>query len=144
MVAGDLFPCLVTRLADFLAVPLCSIFNSIKNTAIWPIIWKKEHVTVIPKCRIPQSLNDLRNISCTLLISKIMESYVLQWISEEITISDRQYGGVKGCGAPHLLIDVWDKICSGLEDCRAACLLTSVDYAKAFNRLDYRLSLIHI
>ena len=75
-------------------------------------IWKVEHVTVIPKCSIPQSINDLRNISCTLLASKVMESYLLEWLSSEVKLGHRQYGGVKGCGAPHLLsgrlsLDIW-------------------------------------
>ena len=95
-------------------------------------------MTVIPKCTLPQSVDDLRNISCTLLISKVMESYILEWMASEVSVSRRQYGGVKGCGAAHMLIDVWQTICSNLEDCRAASLLVSVDYAKAFNRLDYR------
>ena len=31
MVQGDLFPKLVTKAADFLAIPLCDIYNEIKN-----------------------------------------------------------------------------------------------------------------
>ena len=50
----------------------------------------------------------------------------------------RDSGGVKGCGAAHMLVDVWQAICGNLEDYRAASLLVSVDYAKAFNRLDFR------
>ena len=93
MVRGDLFPTLVTRLSDFLAIPLCDIYNSVKNTLVWPSLWKEEHVTVIPKCTVPQSVNDLRNILCTLLISKIMESYILKWMGSEVKVGDRQYGG---------------------------------------------------
>ena len=129
---------MVTKLADILAVPLADIYNSIKNTGIWPLTWKEERVTVIPKCSIPQSMNDLRNISCTLLVSKMMESYVLEWLHSEVKISDRQYGGIKGCSAAHLLVDVWGRVCEDLEDSRAASLLLSVDYAKAFNRLSYQ------
>ena len=36
MVSGDLFPDLVTKFADFLAIPLTSIFNEISSTMIWP------------------------------------------------------------------------------------------------------------
>ena len=97
-----------------------------------------EYVTVIPKCTIPQTVDDLRNISCTRLISKILESYVLEWLSTEVSVSERQYGGVKGCGAAHMLIGVWQEVCGALEDCRASSLLLSVDYAKAFNRLSFQ------
>ena len=37
-----------------------------------------------------------------------------------------------------MMIDVWDRILSNLEDCRAATILTSVDYSKAFNRLSFQ------
>ena len=68
MVRGDLFPKLVTKHADFLAVPLTSIYNEVVRTGIWPLEWKKEFVTAIPKCSIPGSMNDLRNI-CLLYTS---------------------------------------------------------------------------
>ena len=71
MVQGDIFPDLVNKYSDLLAVPLCEIFNSITITRIWPAIWKQEFVTVIPKKTVPQDVNDLRNISCTMLPSKI-------------------------------------------------------------------------
>ena len=37
-----------------------------------------------------------------------------------------------------MLINVWQKILTGLEDCRAGVVLTSIDYAKAFNRLSFQ------
>ena len=77
MVQGDIFPELVSRFGDLLAVPLCEIFNMITVTQIWPLIWKQEFVTVIPKKTLPTEIDDLRNISCTMLPSKIYESYVL-------------------------------------------------------------------
>ena len=79
MVSGDLFPSLVTKFSDFLAVPLTSIYNEVTRTMIWPLSWKKESVTVIPKTKIPTEIGHLRNISCTLLVSKIYESFVLGW-----------------------------------------------------------------
>ena len=45
---------------------------------------------------------------------------------------------MKGCGVDHLLVGVWDQILRNAEDCRAATLLTSIDYQKAFNRLSYQ------
>ena len=48
MVEGDIFPRLMTLFADQLAVPLTDVYNSITLSFIWPIIWKKEFVMVIP------------------------------------------------------------------------------------------------
>ena len=111
MVKGDIFPDLFSKFSDFLAVPLCSIYNCIAQTRIWPRIWKEELVTAIPKKSVPESLNDLRNISCTALPSKIFESYVLNWAQEEVKVKDNQYGGAKGCSTAHVLIGVLDEVC---------------------------------
>ena len=86
----------------------------------------------------PEDVNDLRNISCTMLPSKIYESYVLNWVQKEVKVKDHQFGGVKGCTTSHMLIGVWDEIMRGLEDDRAAVMMTLVDYAKAFNRLSFQ------
>ena len=80
MVNGDIFPALFTRYGDLLAIPLCSIFNAITATRVWPLVWKQEFVTTIPKKTLPERVDDLRNISCTMLPSKIYESYVLNWV----------------------------------------------------------------
>ena len=39
MVKGDIFPALMTRYCDFLAIPLTSIYNAITTTKIWPLCW---------------------------------------------------------------------------------------------------------
>ena len=77
MVPGDIYPQLVSQFADFIAIPLTAIYNDILNTYVWPRCWKREFVTVIPKKASPQELNDTRNISCTMLASKVFESFVL-------------------------------------------------------------------
>ena len=55
-----------------------------------------------------------------------------------MTCKDNQYGGVKGCGVSYLLVDMWDEICTNLEDARASVVITAVDYAKALNRLSFQ------
>ena len=137
-VLGDIFPKLVTQFSDFLAIPLADIYNCITTTKQWPTCWKKEYVTIIPKKSNPENISDLRNISCTLLASKIYESYVLDWIKSEVMLRSNQYGGVKGLGTDHLLVEMWQKILENAEDYRAATIVTSVDYSKAFNRMSYQ------
>ena len=137
-VPGDIFPQLVTHFADFLAVPLADIFNKITSSKQWPKCWKKEYVTIIPKKNCPESLADLRNISCTLLASKIYESYVLDWIKKEVTLRSNQYGGVKGLSTDHLLVNLWQQVLENAEDYRTGTVITSIDYSKAFNRMCYQ------
>ena len=71
MVKHDIFPALAGPAADFLARPLALIYNTISTTSTWPLLWKQEFVTPIPKKSLPSSMNDLRNISCTALFSKV-------------------------------------------------------------------------
>ena len=90
MVKGDIFPCLMTKYSDFLVIPLQSIYNVITSSKIWPICWKKEYVTVIPKMTNPLDISGFRNISCTLLASKIYGSYVLNWAQLEVKLKPNQ------------------------------------------------------
>ena len=137
MVNGDIFPALVNEVADDLAKPLADIYNAVSDTKQWPQAWKFEYVTAIPKSSAPSSLNDLRNISCTTLFSKIYETFVLEWLGEKVSLRSNQFGGVKGASTEHYLVELWQEVLENLEDPRAGSLLTSIDYSKAFNRLDF-------
>ena len=117
---------------------MTSIYNEITRTSEWPTIWKEEFVTIIPKTRTPTEIGQLRNISFTMLASKVYESFVLEWASTQVKLKKPQFGGTKGCSTSHLLISVGQRILSDLEDCRAARLLTAIDYAKAFNRMKFQ------
>ena len=92
---------------------------------------------MIPKNNSPSSPSELRNLSCTPLFSKILESFVLDRLRAEVKLSGGQYGGLKGCSAEHFLIESWDKIMHHLEDGDTAANLISVDFEKAFNRMDH-------
>ena len=132
-ICGDVFPNLMTEYADLFALPLTDIFNCITDTFIWPSVWKIEIITVIPKCNNPVNFDQLRNISCTLLVSKIYESYLLSWIREEINTRKNQFGGVQGCSTEHHLVETWETVLEDLEDNRASSVLTSIDFSKGFN-----------
>lgn len=108
IVGGDIFPALVTKHSTELSVPLTSIYNAVSSSGIWPAEWKTEYVTLIPK-----SANNLWNISCTMLMSKVYESFVLNWLSGQTGLRRNQYGGVKGSGSKHLLVRMWQDIGAG-------------------------------
>ena len=63
-VEGDIFINVLTACVDVLAEPITKIFNAIPDSG-WPQKWKMEHVTIIPKCKRPESESECRNISCT-------------------------------------------------------------------------------
>ena len=94
-----------------------------------------EYLTVIPKKSHLQNLGDLRNISCTMLASKIYESYMLDWLIEKVTLRSNRYCGIRGLGTNHVLVIMWQEFLENSEDYRAGTVITSIDYAKTFNRM---------
>lgn len=136
-VIGDLFPSIVSGAAASLSVPLTDLYNKMSDTKEWPSDWKLEYVTVIPKTSHPESVNDVRNILCTLFVSKVYESFLLKWLTDKMGLATNQFAGVEGCSSEHYLALLWQKVLENLEDKRAASLLTTVDYSKAFNRLNF-------
>ena len=136
-VKGDILPELVNDLAPILAVPLCQIYNNVLNSSHWPHRWKLETVTIIPKKPCPTGLTDCRNLSCTALFSKILETYVLGELRKKTGLEECQYGGSPGCGVDQFLIDSWQNILDTLEDTRASVNIVSLDFEKAFNRVDH-------
>ena len=137
-VKGDLPPSLVNAASKAISSPVADIFNEIIRTLVWPIEWKREYVTVIPKKPMPESLADLRNISCTPFLSKVFESYVMKRAQEEITLKNNQFGGVKGCSTTHLIVELLQEMCENAEDYRSATVLAAIDYSKAFNRVSFQ------
>ena len=91
MVEGDVFPTLVSRYPARFASAMVHIFNAVAKERRWPDDWKVETVTVIPKVPKPGGLGDCRNISCTNLMSKVMESLVLERLREELEVDPVQY-----------------------------------------------------
>ena len=71
MLKGDIYPDLVTPLADVLAIPLTDIYNSSRTYHDWPKVWKEETMVIIPKCNTPNSYSDLRNLSCTPFVETV-------------------------------------------------------------------------
>ena len=137
MVRHDIFPSLINDASTYLAPPLAHIYNTISSTSSWPLAWKQEFVTPIPKKSLPSTVNDLRNISCTALFSKVYESFVLGWLTEQVGMRSNQMGGMRGAGTEHYLVELYQLVLEALEDSRAASVITSIDYSKAFNRLDF-------
>ena len=136
-VPGDIPPNIINEVAQVISRPVASIFNDVARGDDWPKQWRTEYQTVIPKKPHPESFDELRNLCCTNFLSKILETFVLESISSEIDMSDLQYGGVKGCGTDNFLIEVWNNVLEAVEENGKAVALMSVDFSKAFNRLDH-------
>ena len=137
MVEGDILPDLVTRFHDLIAIPLHHIFNQVVMDCEWPELWKTETVKIIPKGNIPESIKDVRNISCTPLFSKVLEHFVLVKLRSCMALPNSQFGGLKGVSIDPFLAETWHEVLMDLEDPCADSSLITIDFSKAFNRMDH-------
>jgi len=125
--------------APWLCEPVCAIFNASVREGIVPPVWKKANVLPLPKVHPPTSIDsDIRPISLTPTLSKILESFVGRWILDLVDsqLDDHQFGGLKRRSTSHALVDMlhhWNK---ALDDGHSVRILF-VDYAKAFDHVDH-------
>jgi len=123
----------------WLAEPVCAIFNASVREGIVPIIWKKANVVPVPKTNPPRKIeSDLRPISLTSTLSKVLESIVGGWILEFVRnkLDIQQYGAIKGRSTTHALVDIlhhWHQALDNSESVR----VIFIDYAKAFDHVDH-------
>ena len=61
----------------------------------------------------------------------------MDWVREEVSLKQNQYGGEPNCSATHLVVQMLDNITSALEDNRSAVVMTAIDFSKASNRLEH-------
>ena len=89
-----------------LTPPLTDIINTGLMEGTYPLLWKYEYISPVPKVTHPKILKDLRKISSTSDYSKVFESFLKDWIMEDITpnIEIGQFGGLKGMGTEHMLV----------------------------------------
>ena len=123
--------------AALFAPTLTHIINGVRNGQEWPSIWSQEEVSIIPKGQNVTDYSGCRNISCTSIFSKLCETFLLEDLTAEVTLTGPQFGGIKGSGPPQLLAELMTSSLEQLDDNRAAVTTVSLDFEKAFNRMDH-------
>ena len=128
-----------------LSTPLSDIINSCLMEQYYPKLWKYEAVTPVPKVTHPKTVKDLRKVSSTSDFSKVFESFLRDWILEDISgkIDIGQFGGQAGKGTEHMMVFLVDRILKLLDRTtdRAAVIATMVDWSNAFDRQDPTLAI---
>jgi len=74
-----------------------------------PVLWKKTNVLLVAKANPPMSIeSDLRPISLTPTVSKVLEPIVRSWILELVgkQFDDHQFGALKGRSTTHAFVDM--------------------------------------
>ena len=128
-------------LAGLISHPVCAIFNSSIREGYLPLIWKSANVVPVPKVHPPRSIeSDLRPISLTPILAKQLESFVGEWLLEEIgeKLDLEQFGATKGLSTTDALIDIthhWHIAIHDRDDVRVLLL----DYSKAFDLVDHNI-----
>jgi hypothetical protein len=130
---------ILKEFAHVLCDPICCIFNTSIQQGIVPTLWKSANVTPVPKIKPAQSIqDDLRPISLTPTISKILESFVGQWMLETVSsqFDSKQFGGIKGRSTLHALVDILHIWHTALDN-KKFCRVLFIDYSKAFDHVDH-------
>ena len=141
-VEGDLPKKLIKKYPFLWAGPAATIFNNIIQSAEWPDQWKVEYGVVLHKTETPKIVKneeDVRTISKTSFLSKVLESLLADWLLPivEPYLDPNQCGGLSKTSTSHYLIKLFDFIHKTL-DMRTphAVVLAALDLSKAYNRGD--------
>ncbi len=106
-IGPDMIPTWILRdFCEYLAIPVCAIYNSLIREGHVPQIWKSADVSALPKKTPPKTIeNDLRPISLTPILCKDLETFVVEWTWVFIRdkLDKRQYGSLKGSSTTHAL-----------------------------------------
>ena len=107
----------------------------------WPAQWKVEQTIVISKCKtkFPQNKEDLRTISKTQFLSKLIENILEDSI---LPIVDKYLipGGLKKSSISHYLVKLLDFVHQAMDQTKPhAVVLSGEDLSKAYNRGSHQL-----
>ena len=130
--------------APIISNPVCSIYNSSIREGYVPKLWKSADVLPLGKIPQPQCVDsDLRPISLTPVLSKILEGFVFNWIAPIVMpyIDPYQFGNVKKSSTTHALVHLVHYWLSALEEPNTLIRTCLIDFSKVFDRIDHNILL---
>ena len=96
-------------------------------------------LSLFPKSTPPRVISkDLRPISLTAVLSKLLERFVRGWMLDLMfdKMDSSQYGGLKGLSTTHALVDMVHNWLLAAEE-RKVSHVVLLDYRKAFDHVDH-------
>ena len=138
-VADNIPPRVLKQLAYELAEPVTKIFNVSLKSGVVPSIWKDPNITPVPKIHPPTDEGDIRPISLTPCISKVLEDFVIKWMISDIRdkIDPRQFGCLKGKSTTYCLLDLVHNWLSHLDSPGQYLRICFLDFSKAFDHINH-------
>ena len=125
-----------------LAEPVSIIFNASIKQACVPYQWKEANVIPVPKtCPVKDIRVDLRPISLTATLSKVLESFLSQWIMNAIKskLDPKQFGSLKGSSTVDALISMFHCWFSNTDGNSNSIRVFLLDFSKAFDRINHKI-----
>ena len=135
----DPFIKIIKLFADCFAVPLVHIFNQSFQTIKFPEVWKTSNVCTIPKTTPCNRVEELRLISLTSVLSKVQESYAVEWILEDVQeeISVSQFGGLTGSSAVLALVYLVHNWYKNMDSMGKVVRVSLLDFRKAYDLINH-------
>ena len=130
--------------APFLASPLCAVFNSSIRDGYVPDLWRSAHVIPLPRKTPPTQIeSDLRPVSLTPVMSKVLKHFICKWAREAVApnIHPRQFGAVQGSSTAHALVEMLHYIQRNLDTPGRHVRMLLLDYSKAFDLVNHNILL---
>ena len=103
-------------------------------------------ITPLPKKKVVSEMGELRPVSLTPTLGKILEGMVTQVMLKDIraNLDPRQYGNLKGSSTAHYLIYLLDAIHKALDKPHHMASLVLVDFKKAFDFVDHSIAITEL
>ena len=132
-------PRVLKQFAYELAETVAKIFNVSLKSGVVPSIWKDSNITPVPKIHPPTDEGDIRPISLTPCISKVLEDFVVKWMISDIRdkIDPGQSGCLKGRSTTYCLLDMVHNWLSHLDSPGQYLRVCFLDFSKAFDRINH-------
>ena len=124
-----------------LAEPVSRIFNISLSSGLVPSMWKDAIIIPVPKSQYATCEDEVRPISLTACLSKILEDFVVKWMMEDIRhkIDPKQFGSLQGMSTTFCLIDMINNWLSTLDVQSRYLRVCFVDFSKAFDRINHNI-----
>ena len=131
--------------SDILGAPISDILNCSYQEASLPQSWKCADIIPIPKQKPVQSVNrDLRPISLTPIISKVVEYYIVdEFVKPAVLrkVDPNQYGAIPRSSPVFALLSMIHKWNAATDGTGATVRVVLFDFKKAFDLVDHHLLL---
>jgi hypothetical protein len=136
-----LHPRVLYEIRESIALPLCFIYNKSISSGVVPEDWKMAEVIAIHKKGSRSDRGNYRPVSLTSICCKILESiirdHIMNHMSENKLLSDKQFGFIKGRSTMLQLLHMLDKWTRYLEEGGQVDAIYT-DFEKAFDKVPHK------